>query len=315
MTRTSERPDVDLAEVVPGIDVYASPAVRLHPRPGQPEAWVSHIGGPLLWPAADPWPRCDARFCWHYLSDGPAGTSSVQPSRVSGLSVDERTDRLRASCDVPLTPLVQLYRADFPEIAFPAGSDVLQLLWRGGFWDRDCIRAYWRDSASVFAVQAAPPVDVQVAVRPCVLDPERIIDFPWFEELPGDVLRRINDALGESAAEEGRPAAPALYHRLSAAPGFKVGGSLAWPAVEMPSVICPDCGASCTLLVQLDTYEWLPSDPDSPWRPSACGDVAEDTEEYENACSPVGLVVGRATYGGVFACSADSAHAVQFRCQ
>lgn len=53
-------PAVDVTQVVPGIAAYARTATRLHPRPGAVSARMSHVGGPLLWPAGEPWPTCTA---------------------------------------------------------------------------------------------------------------------------------------------------------------------------------------------------------------------------------------------------------------
>ena len=59
MTRTTPpRPDVVAA--VPELAAYARIATRLHPRPGTPGVGDSSIGGPLLWPAEEPWPVCTA---------------------------------------------------------------------------------------------------------------------------------------------------------------------------------------------------------------------------------------------------------------
>lgn len=59
MIRTPPRP-VDIAAEFPELAGQEHPTVRLHPRPGRPSPQDSSVGGPLLWPAAEPWPRCDA---------------------------------------------------------------------------------------------------------------------------------------------------------------------------------------------------------------------------------------------------------------
>ena len=59
MTRTTPSRRVDIAEVLPQLAPLARPAVRLHPRPGAPSRGDSSVGGPLLWPASEPWPYCD----------------------------------------------------------------------------------------------------------------------------------------------------------------------------------------------------------------------------------------------------------------
>ncbi|MFD0555919.1 hypothetical protein ACFQ3B_02520 [Stackebrandtia endophytica] len=43
----------------PELAEYARSAVRLHPRWGDPGIEQSSIGGPVRWPADEPWPTCD----------------------------------------------------------------------------------------------------------------------------------------------------------------------------------------------------------------------------------------------------------------
>ncbi len=59
MTRTTP-PRPDVAAAVPELAAYARTATRLHPRPGAPGVGDSSVGGPLLWPAEEPWPVCTA---------------------------------------------------------------------------------------------------------------------------------------------------------------------------------------------------------------------------------------------------------------
>jgi len=49
-----------VAAAVPELAAYGRTATRLHPRPGTPGVGDSSIGGPLLWPAEEPWPVCTA---------------------------------------------------------------------------------------------------------------------------------------------------------------------------------------------------------------------------------------------------------------
>ncbi|WP_189047046.1 hypothetical protein [Micromonospora sonchi] len=58
MTRTAAPRPVDIALLFPELGEYAATATRLHPRPGTPTAVDSSVGGPLLWPAGEPWPVC-----------------------------------------------------------------------------------------------------------------------------------------------------------------------------------------------------------------------------------------------------------------
>ncbi|MCO6005204.1 hypothetical protein NE236_09425 [Actinoallomurus purpureus] len=102
MTRTTPAPPVDLARAIPGMGAHTRATVRLHPRPGSLGPHESHVGGPLLWPAAEPWPHCEAPDCDQYE-------------------------------EIPMVAVAQLTAADFPEITFPRGADLLQILWCVGY--------------------------------------------------------------------------------------------------------------------------------------------------------------------------------------
>src|SRR2546423_1890577 len=54
---TPPRP-LDVTAVIPQLAPLARTATRLHPRPGSPSPRDSSVGGPLLWPADEPWPHC-----------------------------------------------------------------------------------------------------------------------------------------------------------------------------------------------------------------------------------------------------------------
>jgi hypothetical protein len=58
MTRTTPPRPVDIAALFPELREHSGAATRLHPRPGAPTAADSSIGGPLRWPADEPWPTC-----------------------------------------------------------------------------------------------------------------------------------------------------------------------------------------------------------------------------------------------------------------
>jgi hypothetical protein len=55
------------------MEEWARPAVRLHPVQGTPAVSESHIGGPLLWPAGEPWPWCDGSSHDEGLVEYPMG--------------------------------------------------------------------------------------------------------------------------------------------------------------------------------------------------------------------------------------------------
>ncbi|MCX5126098.1 hypothetical protein OG898_16690 [Streptomyces sp. NBC_00193] len=78
-----------------------TPVTLLTPVPGSPGPGDSSIGGPLLWPADDPWPRC--------------------------FMPDERDRSGRNAC--ALVPVVQLYRRDVPGGWWHGDTDLFQVLW------------------------------------------------------------------------------------------------------------------------------------------------------------------------------------------
>lgn len=77
MTRTTPPRPVDVESVFPALASLARTATRLHPRPGNPSPQDSSVGGPLLWPASEPWPHCDDP---HDLD----GAASLADARLEG---------------------------------------------------------------------------------------------------------------------------------------------------------------------------------------------------------------------------------------
>lgn len=78
-----------------------TPVTLLTPVLGSPGPADSSIGGPLLWPADESWPRC--------------------------LMPDDRDQSGVSPC--AMVPVVQLYRRDVPGGWWPEGVDLFQLLW------------------------------------------------------------------------------------------------------------------------------------------------------------------------------------------
>lgn len=203
-------------------DVWARPAVRLHPMPGTPAVTDSHIGGPVLWPADEPWPYCD-------------GSTHAQ-----GFDVDEDT----RGVSIAFTAPVQLFRRDFPELPFPAGTDLLQVLLcplfhapdLNSFWPD--VRLVWRDSAAVTSVLADPPepafFEPAHRARPCVLNPCRSVEYPTEAETP------------EGVSRDGWP---------GVAQATKIGGWAFWYASGPGYLECPECDTPRELLLSLNTIE------------------------------------------------------------
>ncbi len=118
--RTTPPPRVDVREALPELAGRARTTVRLHPRrlaKGETRpAGESKLGGTFLWPADEPWPKCT----FH---------------------------------EIPWVGVLQLRAADFPELAFRPGTDLLQLLWcpQSGHGDYPSPEPVlvWRDSTKI----------------------------------------------------------------------------------------------------------------------------------------------------------------------
>jgi hypothetical protein len=206
--RTTQPPSHDVAEAFPELADLARTTVRLHPRrEDEPAVDASKLGGRMRWPTDVPWPRCDLG---HQRWDA---FNTIDPP-------DHR----------PYVHVLQLCKSDVPELPFPSGTDVFQLLWCPSDHDDPLYVAavrvfWWRASELVDTIAPGPEPSGNVSQylpRPCALHPERVVEYPHLGELPDSLRERI-DAWG---AELG---AHALYqYLLSSAPGTKVGGHPNW---------------------------------------------------------------------------------------
>ncbi|MET9571178.1 hypothetical protein ACFYNW_04640 [Streptomyces virginiae] len=305
MTFTTPPRPLDVEALFPGLAAHRTTATRLHPRAGSPTARDSHVGGPLLWPAGEPWPVCD------------------EPHRHSG----------------PLLAVAQLYTRDVPDLAAgPDGCDLLQVLWcpfdlHGPTGHGMHVRLRWRRSAEVREVLAPQPAPARVGFdgylpNPCVLHPERVTEYPYIETLTGELGERVEeweDAQEEAAYEaeceqgfevecedghgaggEPPPALPSYQCDLSVAPGWKAGGHAAWNVTGPGSTDCPGCGRGMRLLLTVDSYEWR-SDTES-WRPLP-------TSAGADANRPTSVAVANFGKLNIFACPHDPAHPHRFSLQ
>ncbi|MGW0753595.1 hypothetical protein [Streptomyces sp. NPDC002587] len=286
---TPPRP-LDVEALFPELAAHRGTATRLHPRAGSPGAGDSHVGGPLLWPADEPWPACDEQH------------------EHSG----------------PLLAVAQLYSGDVPDLpAGPDGCDLLQVFWcpfdrHGPTGHGMHVRLRWRRSAEVheaLARQHQPQATVVgfdgYVPKPCVLYPERVTEYPYIELLTGELGERVGEweeAQEEAAYEAGEDscALPSYQSDLSIAPGWKAGGHAAWNVTGPGTTDCRSCGHGMQLLLTIDTYEWR-SDSAS-WRPAPEGDAVPQT----GSNCPTGVAVGNYGKLNVFACAGDPAHPHRF---
>lgn len=228
--RTPPRP-LPVEELFPEVVPFRRDTVRLHPRRGEPAPGDSSLGGPLLWPAGEPWPSC------------PEHSGS------------------------PMVAVVQIHRADVPDLVpFPAGCDLLQVLWcplyHGDRWVVPAV--HWRSAAAVGPVRQAPPAPARAGYgnvpRPCVLHPELVPEYASWD-LPQELWDELEDRIDRVQRETGWD----YQVHLSTAPGSKLGG---WPGWGQDPVwpCCPGCRRPMDHLLTVESTE--ESGPRWAWTPA-----------------------------------------------
>lgn len=279
MVRTTPTSPVDLAVSFPEVLPFGRNAVRLHPRLGSPGASDSSMGGPLLWPAGEPWPSCPDSGHQVY------GEAPVGPEPVA------------------LVPVVQMYARDVPDLPFPDGTDVCQVLWcpldhpESGWSPRP--QLFWRRAADVASPLTTVPgprrFEKNYLPRPCVIDPERVVDYPnW------DLPVNISAAIRPRAAEVEQATGWAYHYHLSCVDGVKAGGYPNW--TQEPD--WPDCPAGHRMehLLSIPSWEfdgtswkrWTPIED----RPPSGNPFDLPYEQRTLIQNPHGLTLGDA--GGVY---------------
>ncbi|MFD4955657.1 hypothetical protein, partial [Streptomyces sp. NPDC058451] len=220
----------------------------LYPRAGQPGPDDSSIGGPLLWPADEPWPMC------------------AEPDHYKPLSAPVGPE------PVAMVPVVQLYARNVPNLVFPADTDLLQILWCPLVHEDDQYaanpRLYWRSSALIAAGATAgePPrphtAEGDYLPRPCTVSPTPAVEYPnW--DLPeglGELLDERFEALKDERGYD--------YFEVATTQQSKVGGYPGWTQPpDWPD--CAGCGTRMEHLLSVTATEpgmgrWLPLDDRDP---------------------------------------------------
>lgn len=315
MTRTTPL-RLDIAGDIPALASWARNVTRLHPRAGAPTMHDSSVGGPLLWPADEPWPTCpqpyfaspplttlaDIRTQRALLTDAwsrsAAGQDFMTPHER------EMVDRLRAgtlnvlpSGPSALIPLAQLYARDAPALSFPEGTDLLQVLWAASRGLEGCsseIQLRWRASGDVEDVLMSPPEPAFVEAsehvpEPCVLRPEQVFEYP-----PGHLL---DGELEQQANEWSKTNGFGYWDFYAVAPGWKAGG---WPAgftfrdpPDPEEQECGECGGPVDALLTVGSGEW--DGATGHWCPIEDGEDAEKPVgyPYRSALDPTMVTIGR----------------------
>ncbi|MFE3459922.1 hypothetical protein ACFXKD_20450 [Nocardiopsis aegyptia] len=223
--RTTPPRPIDVAAVFPELAPLARPAVRLHPRPGSPSVGDSSVGGPLLWPAGEPWPHCESAHVdsgfraspaeirldrrrlarLHHDPHGPAFTPEEEAAAEENAARMERlfdgSSPPPAELPVPLLPVAQLYLRDVPLLRPPGQADLLQVLWCPYEHEPDWKPAtalFWRSAASVVDVLTTPPEPQEAnypgyVPEPCLLAPEAITEYPDSLDLSPELRQVVGD--------------------------------------------------------------------------------------------------------------------------
>ncbi|MFJ3635390.1 hypothetical protein [Streptomyces sp. NPDC090112] len=243
----------DVEAVFPELAGTAREVTLLYPRAGQPGPGDSSIGGPLLWPAGEPWPMCAEPDHYKPL-DAPVGTEPVA-----------------------MVAVAQLYARDVPGLLFPAGTDLLQILWcplvhEDGQYAAGP-RLHWRDTARTAAAAdgGQPPsphtADEDFLPRPCTVSPTPAVEYPN-HDMPEGLSARIGERFEELREERGFD-----YFDVATTQQSKVGGYPSWTQrPDWPD--CEGCGARMEHLLSVTATEagrgrWLPLDERDPTRNQA----------------------------------------------
>ncbi|MFJ8013903.1 hypothetical protein [Streptomyces sp. NPDC096339] len=240
----------DIEAVFPELTGTAREVTLLYPRAGQPGSGDSSIGGPLLWPADEPWPVCTEPDHYKPLS------APVEPEPVAMVAV------------------AQLYARDVPGLVFPAGTDLLQILWCPLVHEDDQCgagpRLHWRSTTltSAAAVAGEPPrphtAEEDYLPRPCTVSPTPATEYPNWDlpEGPAELLGERFEALEDERGFD--------YFALATTQQSKVGGYPGW--TQRPDwPVCGGCDTHMEHLLSITATEpvmgrWLPQDDRDPRR-------------------------------------------------
>lgn len=239
------------------------------------------MGGPLLWPADEDWPLCD----------GPEGGDHLDASPGEPAA--------------PLVPVLQLLAEDVPEVPFPAGMDVLQVLWcpfDHEPWSSPRPQLRWRRRADIHdRLREMPMPDEETeachAPDPCVLAPERVIEYPT-HDLPEAVWSQILGTIRQVAQETGWE----YESDLAVASGTKVGGYPGW--TQPPDWPDCSCGSPMRHLLTVASWEFSRGD-EKRWIPvedrpvmTGWGFDSPDDHPWRTIQNPAGLMLG--DVGGIY---------------
>lgn len=316
MTRTTPPRPLDVSSVFPELADMSRTATRLHPRPGSPTVHESSVGGPLLWPAGEPWASCALEHDAPFGLTTPEEVRTLRRIRAREVWTAEEhaeVERIHAGHDPslmpggrhPLIPVAQLYARDVADLPFPEGTDLLQVLWCP-FIDiedqegSEAVQLRWRRAEEVTEVLEPAPEPAYVGMSelvpvPCGLHPERVREYPAAHDLDRELAGRIS----RWEEEDGNPR---YREALSVAAGWKAGGWAA-PFTFRDSggpqeLLCRACGTVGEPLLTVDHTEW--DTGTGSWRPVE--------EPHDASAAPTEVTVGSGYTLQFYACPADPRH-------
>ncbi|WP_432135258.1 hypothetical protein [Streptomyces sp. bgisy154] len=308
MSRTTPPRPFDVTALFPQLAPLARTATRLHPRAGSPSRHDSSVGGPLLWPAGEPWPHCDGPHTWEQVDTAfsleqerarrgirtEAGSRPRQdPHPVRHAAEEGTIDDEPDPCSpwpggpIAMLPVAQLYVRDISRLRPPPGqaeADLLQVLWCPfDHPDHPRTALLWRSAAAVTDVLDSPPEPFGVQFpgylpQPCLLAPEQVTEYPHFLELSKELRQQLGEWHRWQAAgavvDSSYAAAPEEFYRnnLSVSPGWKVGGWSRWGLTDPLPRTCRVCDSAMDPLLTIATTEWNAGT--GSWAPE--GDQARD---------------------------------------
>ncbi|MFE5714098.1 hypothetical protein ACFQ7J_25175 [Streptomyces sp. NPDC056501] len=340
MTRTAPPRPLDVEALFPELAAHRGTTTRPHPRPGHPDVSASSVGGPMLWPADEPWPVCTevhgrgvGRRPADIRRERDVMASAWARKPYKGLTVEELrlVEELRRDHHVPgvsendplpMLGLAQLYARDVPDLpAGPDGADLLQVFWCPFDAHRPTghsmlLHVRWRRSAEVVDTLTSPPQPQVVGYEgyvpePCELHPERVVTYPFAGLLPKELCERIyawEEALEEAEEREDEDDPVAYQYDLSIPPGWRAGVYASWHVTDPYAMDCATCATPMRLLLTVGTSEW--GGGYESWTPIE----DQGLRPYPHAV-PTAVVVGNHGLLNVFGCPTDPDHPARWSVQ
>lgn len=336
MTRTTPPRPLDVEVFFPELAAYRGTTTRLHPRPGSPQITASSVGGPMLWPADEPWPLCGEThergrgrrpadihryrriLAAAWAREENPGPTAEERELLTQLFLERQIPEPSGTDPFPMIGLAQLFRREIPDLpAGPEDCDLLQVFWcpfdahGASRYDLN-LRLCWRRSWEVGEVLDVAPQPFLVGSdrfvpEPCALHPEQVVAYQFAGRLPEVLCARL-DAWDEAQGSEAGQSAdrkavdPVGYqYDLSIPPGWRVGGFASWHVTDPYPMNCRTCDAPMDLLLTIDSSEW--DGGRGSWKPLEDRDLP--THRF---ATPTGVTVGRSGELNVFVCPTDPDH-------